>query len=76
VTDEAGHVLLLQHRYRPGFQKGGGWGIPGGFIQPREQPEAAVRRELREEIGLEIEQPEFAFVRASIEIFPSLTEIQ
>ncbi|MBP6820267.1 MAG: NUDIX domain-containing protein [Acidobacteria bacterium] len=64
VTDETGQVLLLQHRYRPGFQQGGGWGIPGGFIKPGEQPEAALRRELREEIGLEIETLGVAFVRA------------
>ncbi len=64
VSDDAGRVLLLQHRYRPGFQKGGGWGIPGGFVQSGEQPEAALRRELREEIGLEVEAVEVAFVRA------------
>lgn len=60
VTDDAGRVLLLQHPYRPGS----GWGIPGGFVHSGEQPEAAIRRELREEIGLEVERLELAFVRA------------
>ncbi len=60
ITDESGRVLLLQHRYRPGS----GWGIPGGFLQAGEIPEAAIRRELREEIGLEVCQLELAFVRA------------
>ncbi len=60
ITDSAGRVLLLQHRYRPGS----GWGIPGGFIQSGEQPEAAIRRELHEEIGLEVCRLELAFVRA------------
>ena len=59
IVDEQGRVLLLQHRFRPGS----GWGIPGGFIQPGEQPEAALRRELREEIGVEPESVELAFVR-------------
>ncbi len=59
ITDAQGRVLLLQHRFRPG----GGWGIPGGFLQPGEQPEAGLRRELREEAGLEIEQAEVAFIR-------------
>lgn len=59
VIDSRNRVLLLHHRFRPGS----GWGIPGGFINPREQPEEAVRRELREEIGLEIESASLAFVR-------------
>lgn len=60
VADDAGRVLLLQHRFR----SGSGWGIPGGFLQSSEQPEAAIRRELREEIGLEVDQLEIAFVRS------------
>jgi ADP-ribose pyrophosphatase YjhB (NUDIX family) len=59
VLDSQNRILLLQHRFRPG----GGWGIPGGFIQAREQPEDAIRRELREEISLEIEIGSLAFVR-------------
>jgi NAD+ diphosphatase len=51
IVDEKNRVLLLKHRFRPG----GGWGIPGGFIEAEEQPEAALRRELREEVGLEVE---------------------
>lgn len=59
VTDARGRVLLLRHRFRPGS----GWGIPGGFIHPREQPEDALRRELREEIGLEIAAVRLAGIR-------------
>lgn len=59
VTDKAGRVLLLRHRFRPGS----GWGVPGGFIGAGEQPEEALRRELREEVGLELERAEVAFVR-------------
>ena len=59
IMDEQGRVLLLQHRFRPGS----GWGIPGGFIQSSEQPEAALRRELREEIGVELERVELIFAR-------------
>lgn len=60
ITDHAGRVLLLQHRFRAGS----GWGIPGGFLQPSEQPEEALRRELREEIGLEINNLRVSFVRS------------
>jgi len=59
VIDSRNRVLLLQHHFRPGS----GWGIPGGFIHPREQPEEAICRELREEIGLEIEVANVAFIR-------------
>src|SRR5215210_8583768 len=59
ILDEEGRVLLLKHVFRAGS----GWGIPGGFIERGEQPEEAIRRELREEIGLELEQTELAFVR-------------
>lgn len=60
VIDQVGRVLLLQHRFRPGE----GWGIPGGFVLPAEQPEDAIRRELREEMGLEIADVEIVFARA------------
>ena len=52
ITDARGRVLLLKHRFRPGA----GWGMPGGFMEKGEQPEEAVRRELREEVGLELEK--------------------
>jgi len=50
ITDNEGRVLLLKHRFRPSP----GWGVPGGFIEPGEQPEEALRRELREEVELEV----------------------
>ena len=59
LCDERGRVLLLRHVLR----KGSGWGVPGGFLKSGEQPEEAIRRELREEIGLELDSVELAFVR-------------
>lgn len=44
---------LLARRARPPLA--GYWDLPGGFIEPDEDPIAAVRREVREETGLEIE---------------------
>ncbi len=45
--------LMLTRRARPPQE--GMWDVPGGFVEPLEQPEDAVRRELLEETGLEIE---------------------
>jgi 8-oxo-dGTP diphosphatase len=59
VVDDEGRVLLLKHVFR----SGAGWGIPGGFISEGEQPEAAIRRELKEETGLELEELLLAFAR-------------
>lgn len=50
ITNEKGEVLLLDHVLRPLS----GWGIPGGFLEKGEQPEAALRREIMEETGLEL----------------------
>jgi ADP-ribose pyrophosphatase YjhB (NUDIX family) len=59
VQDEGGRVLLLQHEFRTGS----GWGIPGGFLERGEQPLEALRRELREEVGVELDAAELVHVR-------------
>jgi ADP-ribose pyrophosphatase YjhB (NUDIX family) len=51
ITNQNGKVLLLEHLLRP---QSSGWGIPGGFINFGEQFEDAIRREIREETGIEL----------------------
>ncbi|HLL71269.1 MAG TPA: NUDIX hydrolase [Pyrinomonadaceae bacterium] len=59
VLDERGRVMLLNHEFRTGS----GWGIPGGFIESGEQPLEALRRELHEEVGVELDAPQLFHVR-------------
>ncbi len=59
VFNDKGQLLLLEHEFRPDSR----WGIPGGFLNNREQPDEALRRELQEEVALEIDDVEFLFAR-------------
>ena len=59
LFDQRDRVLLLEHVFRADE----GWGVPGGFINKGENPEAALRRELREEINVEIEDVKMIFCR-------------
>ena len=51
ITDKQGRLLVVVRAKEP--QKGT-WDLPGGFADPGESAEEAVRREVREELGLEI----------------------
>lgn len=59
VLNENREILLLDHVFRPKS----GWGIPGGFMNHREQPHEAVKREIFEETGLEIEEVQMMWMR-------------
>jgi mutator protein MutT len=50
VRNEKNEILLLNHVLRP-FSN---WGFPGGFVEHGEQLEDAIRREVREEAGIEL----------------------
>ena len=46
-VDEAGRVMLVKPTYK-NF-----WDIPGGYVEPGENPVEACAREVREELGIE-----------------------
>ena len=55
VIVRGGRVLLS--RRPPGKHLAGLWEFPGGKVEDGETPEAALAREVREELGVEIADP-------------------
>lgn len=51
LVRDNGDVLFLKSTYRQG------WGLPGGHMGRNEQPEDSARREVFEELGIDVEVP-------------------
>jgi len=56
--------VFLVHRIAGSFQNQ--WSFPGGQIDPGETPTQTACREIKEEIGVEIKEPDLQFLRATI----------
>ncbi len=62
VVGPSGRVLLIRtHKWRDR------WGVPGGKIEYGETMAAAVRREVREETGLDLDDVRWAPVQEAVE---------
>jgi 8-oxo-dGTP diphosphatase len=57
IEDETGRILVA--RRGPGGRLAGRWEFPGGKLEPGEDAPDALRREILEELGLEIRVGEF-----------------
>jgi len=51
IIESDGRVLIIQRARDP---ERGQWAFPGGFVDYHESLEAALEREIREELGLEV----------------------
>lgn len=60
VLNDRSEVLLLRHHFRAGKP----WGLPGGWLEPWESPEEGMRRELEEELGIDVAAPDLELVTA------------
>ncbi len=57
IKNEKGEILLTRRAFDPGK---GMLDLPGGFVDPLETVEQTVRREVKEELNLEIETLSYA----------------
>jgi len=55
ILERDGRVLLARRAFEP---RRGHWDLPGGFLGETEDPAEGLRREFREETGLEVEPVE------------------
>ena len=69
VIFDQGKVFLC--RRKPEKQRGGYWEFPGGKIEEAESPENALKRELKEELEMEI--AEIRFFHATVHEYENIT---
>lgn len=79
LIERDGHVLMAQ---RPAHKHlGGKWEFPGGKVEPGETPEAALHRELQEELGCTVEilralvPHTHAYATVTVQLIPYVTRL-
>jgi ADP-ribose pyrophosphatase YjhB (NUDIX family) len=65
ILNPYGEILLVQYRDKT-------WGIPGGLMELGESAEDCARREIKEELGLELKQLSLFGVFSGKELFTKL----
>ena len=55
LVERGGEVLIVRKGVAPGHFLSGQWHVPGGRVEAGESLEAAVKREIGEEAGIEVD---------------------
>lgn len=63
ILDEQGRILLIRRLKQP---EAGAWGLPGGRIEFGERAQTTARREILEELGIEIRLTGLACIAETI----------
>ena len=64
LFNDQGQLLLCEHTYRRLHS----WGLPGGDLKPGEDPVDGIKREIREETGLSVQDARLLLVESSKEV--------
>lgn len=70
IFNEEGKLLLTRRAVEPDIGK---LDLPGGFIDPGETAEDALRRELREELGLEVKSLRYLISKPNEYLFSGIS---
>ena len=70
IFDPVGRVLLIRRKHEP---SAGSHALPGGFVKIGETVEAACRREVREEAGIEVSELTLVGVYSDLKHDPPAT---
>lgn len=80
IRDQEGRYLVCQRP--PGKALAGCWEFPGGKIEPGEDPESALQREIFEElactieVGIALREVEYHYPEASIRLLPFICNLE
>lgn len=70
VVNSEGKLLLVRNRYR------GAWEYPGGQVENGENLIEALRREIREESGIEVEVGELFCIASNVAQYPGYNGVK
>lgn len=69
IENEKGEILLVKRKFDP---KKGYWDWPGGFLDAGESLEDSIKREIKEELNVEIELGKFVGVYSDTYLFQNI----